>query len=182
MVNDLPRLYEPMGDWARHGLCGQKVAAGEADPSWWFPSSNKEMRLINLAKKICGECSVQTECLEWACRHEQYGIWGGVGPRQRELLASNRLVPCRFCQRMFPPRSMNTVYCGKECAAGMKAQRKREAKFLEPVARHKDNRCLVCDKLFVDPNGQKMYCSNACKCQTYRKLAKANKLKETTDG
>jgi len=38
------------------------------------------------AKRICADCSVIIPCLDWAVRHDEQGIWGGVGPDRRSLL------------------------------------------------------------------------------------------------
>jgi WhiB family redox-sensing transcriptional regulator len=37
------------------------------------------------AKALCDECPVQAECLE-AGMDEEYGIWGGLSPKQRRRL------------------------------------------------------------------------------------------------
>lgn len=39
---------------------------------------------IELAKKICGTCSVRQECLKFAVQHkDDYGIYGGLTPQER---------------------------------------------------------------------------------------------------
>lgn len=38
------------------------------------------------AKEICADCPVIISCLDWAVRHGEQGIWGGVGPERRTLL------------------------------------------------------------------------------------------------
>ena len=96
-MNDLPSLKEPMGDWVESALCREKVRAGEAETSWWFPGDKREMRIINIAKQICNRCPVQEDCLGWGIRNEQYGIWGGVGPRQRQYIMSEREKRCGYC-------------------------------------------------------------------------------------
>ncbi len=43
------------------------------------------------AKVICGQCSVNDECLDYALRiREQHGIWGGLNEaeRRQRMLAS----------------------------------------------------------------------------------------------
>ncbi len=55
-----------------------------ADPDVFFPEkggSTKE------AKRICGECPVRVECLEYALTEdERFGIWGGMSERERRKL------------------------------------------------------------------------------------------------
>jgi WhiB family redox-sensing transcriptional regulator len=44
-----------------------------------------------IAKKICGECKVQSECLEYAVeRKERFGIWGGKSERERRAIRRER--------------------------------------------------------------------------------------------
>jgi len=125
-VNDLPTLTEPMGDWVEQALCREKVRAGEADRSWWFPGAQREQRTINIAKRICGECPVREDCLEWAVRNEQYGIWGGVGPRQREYIVSDREKHCASCHRPFVPTQPSGKYCTRRCLEEAQNVRRNE--------------------------------------------------------
>lgn len=39
---------------------------------------------------LCGTCPVQTECLEWAMRWNEEGIWGGTSKPQRARLRQRR--------------------------------------------------------------------------------------------
>ena len=44
-----------------------------------------------IAKKICSECKVQKECLEYAVeRKERFGIWGGKSERERRAIRRER--------------------------------------------------------------------------------------------
>lgn len=36
-----------------------------------------------LAKQICDGCKVQQECLEWALRNKERGVWGKTTRRER---------------------------------------------------------------------------------------------------
>jgi WhiB family redox-sensing transcriptional regulator len=41
----------------------------------------------SLAKRICAECPVRQECLEYALRvREPFGIWGGLNETERRTL------------------------------------------------------------------------------------------------
>jgi WhiB family redox-sensing transcriptional regulator len=55
-----------------------------AEPDTFFPEkggSTKE------AKRICAECPVREECLEYALEQdERFGIWGGLSERERRKL------------------------------------------------------------------------------------------------
>ena len=61
----------------------------------FFPPASGERRdqresRETRAKVICGECSVRTECLDYALSiKEPHGIWGGLNEAERlELLAT----------------------------------------------------------------------------------------------
>lgn len=61
--------------WMSWGLCA------EADPELWFPKVGEPLRP---ARKICGDCPVREECLEYALDNDmQAGIWGGLTLRER---------------------------------------------------------------------------------------------------
>lgn len=38
------------------------------------------------AKKLCAGCTVKTACLEWALKHEAFGVWGGTTAIERKKL------------------------------------------------------------------------------------------------
>lgn len=177
-MSDLPVLRERMGDWVNHGACREAVARGEADPSWWFPGTDREMRTINIAKRICEGCSVKAECLDWAIHHEQFGIWGGVGPRQREYVTSGRRTVCRHCSRSFAASSSGRAYCSEECNRAERLKRKREAKLgtagREPF-RGYEKVCTVCKTVFMGQNSSAVYCNPRCKGVARRAVRRAQK-------
>jgi len=91
--NDVP------GNWAidplRLGVTGTGNAVGDDNPLAWqadalctqtdpeafFPEKGGSTRD---AKRICTECTVKTECLEYALANdERFGIWGGLSERER---------------------------------------------------------------------------------------------------
>ena len=41
-------------------------------------------------KRICGDCDVKFECLEFAIKYKAHGFWGGTNEKQRKYLAKNR--------------------------------------------------------------------------------------------
>lgn len=52
------------------------------NPDVWFPEKGQNS---NLAKRICQECPVIMQCLEWALyRGEDHGVWGGKTPSELE--------------------------------------------------------------------------------------------------
>jgi WhiB family redox-sensing transcriptional regulator len=69
------------GAWQERGLCSQ------SDPEAFFPELGAPTRE---AKRICGRCPVQAECLEFGLEHgEQFGIWGGLSPMELRRLRRN---------------------------------------------------------------------------------------------
>ncbi|HSJ46639.1 MAG TPA: WhiB family transcriptional regulator [Euzebyales bacterium] len=70
-------FIEPV-PWAEEAKCLN------ADPDVFFPEKGGSTRE---AKRICAECAVRVECLEYALEHdERFGIWGGMSERERRKL------------------------------------------------------------------------------------------------
>ncbi len=68
---------EPL-PWAEDAKCLQ------ADPETFFPEKGGSTRE---AKRICAQCTVRIECLEYALENdERFGIWGGMSERERRRL------------------------------------------------------------------------------------------------
>lgn len=68
--------------WHEQALCAQ------TDPEAWYVEGGGDTRP---AKRICARCPVRTECLDWALAHdERYGVWGGMGPRERARIRRER--------------------------------------------------------------------------------------------
>ena len=67
-----PREYE-------NPLCAQ--IGGD----FWFPDNEGTVSFSEsqYAKSICKACTHKTECAEWGIHKEQFGIWGGLAPRER---------------------------------------------------------------------------------------------------
>jgi len=64
--------------WQEHSLCAY------VDPDVFFPEKGGSSRE---AKRICAQCTVQAECLEYALANdERFGIWGGLSERERRRL------------------------------------------------------------------------------------------------
>lgn len=64
--------------WQERALCAQ------TDPEAFFPEKGGSTRE---AKKVCTQCEVRAECLEYALANdERFGIWGGLSERERRKL------------------------------------------------------------------------------------------------
>lgn len=67
-------LGEP-AEWTLDALCAQ------VDPELWFPDKGGS---TGDAKRICMECPVRAECLQYALDHEEiHGVWGAKSYRER---------------------------------------------------------------------------------------------------
>lgn len=64
--------------WQADALCAQ------TDPEAFFPEKGGSTRE---AKRICEDCEVRAECLQYALENdERFGIWGGLSERERRKL------------------------------------------------------------------------------------------------
>ena len=56
-------------------------------PAVFFPSDGAG---VEAAKKICADCPVRTECLQYALAHRIAGVWGGTSERERRRMVRRR--------------------------------------------------------------------------------------------
>src|SRR5438874_5929158 len=81
----------------------------EYDPEIFFPEKGGSSRE---AKRICAECPVRIECLNYALRRdERYGVWGGMSERERRRLKRMASLPPGSLDRtdtgVSPPSSVS---------------------------------------------------------------------------
>lgn len=70
-----PREYVEIGSWWDQAACRQ------SDPALFFSDSPADAAE---AKKVCAECPVRAECLEYAnANGEKHGVWGGLTTVER---------------------------------------------------------------------------------------------------
>jgi hypothetical protein len=75
----------------RRVICGGRercitTSHGKSGPAAesFFPEKGGSSRE---AKRICADCPVRIECLNYALRRdERYGVWGGMSERERRRL------------------------------------------------------------------------------------------------
>lgn len=79
------RPKPPPGKWAKDGNC-----LG-INPALMVPEDSSG---TSQAKKICVDCPVMSECLEYALSEprERHGVWGGTSERDRRRLAKQRMI------------------------------------------------------------------------------------------
>lgn len=70
--------------WTVDALCVQ------VDPDLFFPEVG-EYTKAKAAKRVCTNCPVIAECLEYALRHgETFGVWGGTAAVERRRMIRER--------------------------------------------------------------------------------------------
>ncbi len=68
----------PTEDWESAALCAQ------TDPESFFPERGESTRE---AKRVCMNCTVRVECLDFALSTgQQFGVWGGLSEFERRGL------------------------------------------------------------------------------------------------
>lgn len=71
-------LRQDKEGWRDHALCAE--VGGDV----WFPETSESPKV---AKRICGRCDVQAECLESALANDdRFGVWGGTSVRERHKM------------------------------------------------------------------------------------------------
>src|SRR5579871_927708 len=74
-------------DWREAGACLN------ADPDLFFPVAVGDAagQQVSRALRICADCPVKQQCLEFAMRtREPAGIWGGTTPEERVRVLRSR--------------------------------------------------------------------------------------------
>jgi WhiB family redox-sensing transcriptional regulator len=70
-----------------------KAACTEVAPDLFFADATNLVD-TKLAKKVCGECRVKDECLQYALVNRMdYGVWGGLAVQERRSLLRKSKVP-----------------------------------------------------------------------------------------
>lgn len=49
----------------------------------FFYGETSDTTSSRVAKRICGMCAFIVPCAEYGIEHEQFGVWGGLGPGER---------------------------------------------------------------------------------------------------
>ena len=71
-------------EWMLRARC-RSLAPGE-----FFPSDGVG---VDKARRICAQCSVQSECLDYALKNRiDQGVWGGASERERRRILRRRRV------------------------------------------------------------------------------------------
>ena len=88
------------GEWLSAGACQS------ADPEIFFPVSGSGAAApqIEQALRICADCRVRRECLEFAMNNsEMHGIWGGTTPEDRTRARRSEAARRRHARKTWRP-------------------------------------------------------------------------------
>lgn len=67
------------------------------DTEAFFTDSKGSYENSAMLKRICGDCKVQTECLDYALQHEVKGWWGNTTEQQRHVIrVAKGIIPRRL--------------------------------------------------------------------------------------
>lgn len=68
--------------WQELAHCADKP------PSLFFPNDGVG---VEIARRICADCPVKEDCLEFALSHHiDHGVWGGTSERERRRIIRQR--------------------------------------------------------------------------------------------
>ncbi len=82
--------------WRDHALCR------DTDPELFFPVGTTGQALVSQdhAKRVCHECTVQQECLDYALdTNQDSGIWGGLTEEERRSIRRQRAAAARAARQ-----------------------------------------------------------------------------------
>lgn len=66
------------------------------DPDLFFPEATYNRAEVKTAKDICAVCLVRAQCMDYALRNDEVGIWGGTTERERKKIKN------RYVRRLSP--------------------------------------------------------------------------------
>lgn len=118
-----------MGDWQDRAACKDAPRKEIFFPEDTGVNNSQE------ARAVCAACGVRQQCLEYAiAMHEEYGIWGGLNPRERRTMKTGailRFKRCMFCRQMFTfawVKGKTPNYCNDLCKKADRRDKHREWK------------------------------------------------------
>lgn len=56
----------------------------------WYVEGHNAWAEYKKLRRVCDNCPIMAECAEYAIRHEQWGFWAGMGPRERGEIRARR--------------------------------------------------------------------------------------------
>jgi WhiB family redox-sensing transcriptional regulator len=82
--------------WRDHARCR------DTDPELFFPvgTTGNALLAIDYAKRVCAQCAVTQECLDFALETNQdSGVWGGHSEEERRAIRRQRAAAQRAARQ-----------------------------------------------------------------------------------
>ena len=82
--------------WRDHALCR------DTDPELFFPVGTTGIAVVAIdhAKRVCEQCTVTEECLEFALdTNQDSGVWGGLSEEERRAIRRQRAATQRAARQ-----------------------------------------------------------------------------------
>lgn len=93
------------GEWARRGAC-----RGTWDERWFPDKATFEADTD--VQQFCNVCPVRRDCLDWALRMREQGVWGGTTEMQRDRIKRGiSRKACPVCTSVHLNREFNREIC-----------------------------------------------------------------------
>jgi WhiB family redox-sensing transcriptional regulator len=83
--------------WRDHARCR------DTDPELFFPvgTTGNALLAIDYAKRVCEQCAVMQECLEFALdTNQDSGVWGGHSEEERRAIRRQRAAAQRAARQL----------------------------------------------------------------------------------
>jgi WhiB family redox-sensing transcriptional regulator len=83
--------------WRDHARCR------DTDPELFFPvgTTGNALLAIDYAKRVCAQCAVTHECLEFALdTNQDSGVWGGHSEEERRAIRRQRAATARAARQL----------------------------------------------------------------------------------
>ena len=83
-------------NWRRDASCQ------DTDPELFFPvgTTGNALQAIDYAKRVCAQCAVTQECLDFALdTNQDSGVWGGLSEDERRSIRRQRAAAQRAARQ-----------------------------------------------------------------------------------
>lgn len=168
-----------MGSWVERGICRklnddeelqrtfQMSPADVARKFYPLGQTDKYKEDIVSTKRICSQCPVQEECLQWALIYEENGTWGGCTEWERRKIRKSGVVDVSNIGKHHTNKK-DALNCrsgkgGKQCNACQTYLKSTYGKMYK-------RECKGCDVKFKTNRPNQSYHSPACARRHTRQL------------
>lgn len=110
-------------DWGEAACAGYSYRH-DVNPDAWFPTSTQHSDPA--AAELCKACPIIDDCLQWALKHEAWGMWANTFPEQRQVMRRRLnilLEPVPSNLEPATPRRAPIPDCGTLAAAQRHTER-----------------------------------------------------------